>query len=82
MNFLTSNLFKYLVVAIIGAGMLTFSYWKGAQSVRAEWKIANLKTEAEIRDLKDKANQVTVKTEIKYVDRVKYITLKGETIVQ
>lgn len=80
--FLKSDLFKYLMVALAIVIFLWRVYAAGANSVQDKWDAANEKTKLEIAVLTSKANAVTTKVETVYVDRIKTVTLKGETIVK
>ena len=75
-------LLKYLVVALVVLGGVYFIYHKGEEHVQAKWDIEKARVEAEIKDLKEKAGKVTTVVEIKYVDRIKTVTVKGDTITQ
>lgn len=55
---------------------------KGEMAVQGRWDAANTAQEQKIRELEAKQGQVTVKTVTEYVDRVKTVYLKGETIIK
>jgi len=55
---------------------------RGREEVRAEWQASIEKGKKEIERIKAKSERVTVKVETKYVDRIKEIRVKGDTIVQ
>lgn len=72
-----------LVLAVILWQRMVEGYREeGRQEVRAEWTAAVEQGKQEIERLKAEANKVTVVTEIKYVDRIKEVKVKGDTIVQ
>lgn len=57
-------------------------YNAGQADVQAKWDKATERGKAEVARLKEEAGKVTVRVETKYIDRVKTIREKGETIVQ
>lgn len=57
-------------------------YNAGQADVQAKWDKATERGKAEVARLKSEAGKVTVRVETKYIDRVKTIREKGETIVQ
>lgn len=59
-----------------------YQYQQGQEQVKAEWAASVERGKKEVERLKSEAGKVTVKTEIKYVDRLKTIREKGETIVK
>lgn len=59
-----------------------YQYNEGKETVQAEWNDAIERGKAEVARLKAEAGKITVKTEIRYVDRVKTIREKGDVIVR
>lgn len=57
-------------------------YNAGQADVQAKWDKAKERGKAEVARLKEEAGKVTFRVETKYIDRVKTIREKGETIVQ
>ena len=55
---------------------------QGRAEVRAEWAESREKGRREVERLKAEAGKITVVTEIKYVDRIKYVKEKADTIVK
>jgi hypothetical protein len=80
--FLKSPMAKYLGIALIIAGLLYSVYSAGENKVQAKWDADKAKVAAEIKKLKEASVVETVKVETKYVDRVKTVTVKGDTITQ
>jgi hypothetical protein len=88
--FAQSTLGKVIIgaILIVLLGWYLHNTWynqgeaAGKAAVHKEWDAAKAITEKEIAELKVKADAVTVKTEVQYVDRVRTITEKGETIIQ
>ena len=77
-----TSLFRYLAMILALIVALSGIYIKGEKHIQALWDADKIKVEAEIKILKEKANTITTVTEIKYVDRVKTITVKGNTITE
>lgn len=59
-----------------------FRYREGMAEVQSRWDAATTKMEQEKRELETKQSEVTVKTVIKYVDRVREVRVKGDTIIK
>ena len=89
-NFLSTiktKLIKYAIWAVISGGVsfmgLVYGiYHAGQKNVQAKWDAANLKTEQQIAELKAKSEQVTEKIVVQYVDKIKEVKIKGDTIVK
>ena len=78
--FFKSPLFKYLAIALIIAGFEWWVYSKGEAHVQAEWDKEKITVAAEIKALKDKSAVVTEKVVTVYVDKVKEVKVKGDTV--
>jgi hypothetical protein len=69
---------------------LAFGVWRygesrhadGAAEVRQDWVASVERGKAELARLKEQQGKVTVRTEVVYLDKVKVIREKGETIIQ
>lgn len=72
------------VAAIVVASTVsgTVAYWQGKDTVQDKWDLAKSKSDLEYERLKGQKDKITYITEVKYVDRVKTITEKGDTIVK
>lgn len=57
-------------------------YQAGERATQFEWDAQKAKDAAEIAHLKEQAGKVTVMVETRYVDRIKTIKVKGDTIVK
>lgn len=57
-------------------------YREGRAEVQSRWDAATTRMEQEKRQLEAKQSEVTVKTVIKYVDRVREVRVKGDTIIK
>ena len=55
---------------------------EGRAEVKAEWNASVERGKKEIARLEAAAGQITTVTEIKYVDRIKEVKVKGDTIVE
>lgn len=82
LTFIRNLNMKYVAIGISLLAAIFLIFRAGENHIQAKWDKENLQTEKQIAELKDKANQITVKTEIQYVDRVKIVTIKGATITQ
>lgn len=79
-SFFKSEMFKYIVIASVVLSIIWAIYSAGQQNIQDKWDKATLAAEVEKEKLKGKTKDVTAKVEIKYVDRIKVITVKGDTI--
>lgn len=73
------------VALLCVAGLWFFGRYQkeqGREEVRAEWQASIQKGKKEIERIKAESERVTVKVETKYVDRIKEVRVKGDTIVQ
>lgn len=80
--FITSPLFKYLALTAVICGILYGIYHAGEVRIQTKWDVDKAKVQLEIEKLKLESEKVTIKVETAYVDRVKTITVKGDTITQ
>ena len=81
-EFIGTPLFKYLMIALVVAGLLFKVYSMGEEHTQAQWDAAKAETIKEIAALKEKAGKVTVQTETVYVDKIKTVYVKGDAITQ
>lgn len=72
--------YKYLIIGIALVALAAGSYFKGRHDVNVAWDLDKARVENEIKELKNKSNEVTIKEVIKYVDRIETIRVKGDTI--
>ena len=78
---------KYVIYLVITGGISFMGliygiYHAGEKHIQDKWDLANIKTQQEIAELKAKSGQVTEKIVIQYVDRIKTVQVKGDTIVK
>lgn len=64
------------------ASGLYYVYHKGEQNIQEKWDMEKKEAKIEIDRLNIAAQKVTLKTKILYIDRVKTITVKGDTITR
>lgn len=74
----------WIALLLLGAGWYYghVRYNAGQADVKAKWDASIAKGKAEVERLKAEAAKVTVRVETKYLDRIRTIREKGETIVQ
>ncbi len=74
----------YVLLILLAAGWYYghVRYNAGQADVQTKWDESIARGKAEVERLTKEAGKVTVRVETKYVDRVKTIREKGETIVQ
>jgi len=82
MTFLKSTAFKYLIAALAIVAGLYFVYNNGQQNVQDKWDAEKILVAAQIKALNEKAALITTIEVTKYVDRVKTVKVKGDTITQ
>lgn len=73
---------KQIIIVAIIAGVLGSAYFKGRHDVQAKWDLEKAETAALIVKLEAASKEVTIKEVVKYVDRVKTVTQKGDTITE
>lgn len=73
---------KYVIIIAVIVGLGIGIYSKGRHDVQVEWDLQKAQDQAQIATLQAKSAQVTTKIVTQYVDRIKTITVKGDTIVK
>lgn len=74
----------YIALFIL-AGLFFFGRYmkeQGREEVRDEWNASIERGKKEVERIKQQSERITVKVETKYVDRIKEIRVKGDTIVK
>lgn len=79
---MTLTQIKYLSMLILIIAVLSATYFKGRHDVQVKWDLQVLETQKEIAELKAKQSEVTTKVVTEYVDRVKIVKEKGDTVVK
>ena len=74
------NMYKNAIVSVIVVMALAGVYFKGRHDVNVEWKLEKAEIAAENAKKKAAAGVVTTKIITEYVDRVKVVKQKGDTV--
>lgn len=81
-DFFKSPFAKYTGTIILMLLAMYAIFRAGENKVQGEWDAANEKTRQEIAELQIAATEASNQVEIKYIDRVNTVVLKGKTITQ
>jgi len=76
---------KFIMWAVFALALAAIGwsiYSAGEDHIQKKWDAEKVKVEKYIADLEAKQGAVTVKVETVYVDRIKTVTVKGETITK
>lgn len=79
---MNSLLAKILGFVLFVAAIYFLGFFAGEKVVQKKWDASVARGKAIVEELKQKREIVTVKTEVKYVDRVKEIKVKGDEITK
>ena len=71
-----------LAVAVIALGLLYGAYSHGKGVVQADWDKEKVETAAYVARLEANQGKETIRTITEYVDRVKVVNVKGDTIIK
>jgi hypothetical protein len=71
-----------LALVVIAAGLLYGAYDMGQDHKQAEWDLAESKRREQVQEVKIVQGEETVKVVTQYVDRVKIVKVKGDTIIK
>ena len=74
--------YRLLFVAILMASVVGAIYYAGMRHVQKNWDLEKAQTAQQIAELKAKAAEATTEVVTRYVDRVKTVVEKGDTIVR
>lgn len=74
--------YRWLALAALGAALVGFGWIKGAAHVQADWDAAVQKQNQQAAAVRQRQAQATVKVVTQYVDRVRIVREKGETIIK
>lgn len=69
-------------IALLAGGLLYGAYCRGKNEVREEWDLEKAKTAEYIARLEANQGKETIRTITKYVDRIKVVNVKGDTIIK
>lgn len=74
--------YRLLAMAALGVALVGFGWIKGASHVQAQWDAAIQQQTLEVAAARERQAQATVKVITEYVDRVRIVREKGETIIK
>lgn len=80
MNFVLSPLVKYGIIVAVVLAVVFGIYKAGAHSVQSKWDLAKAEVKEKIVIQKVVEEKITEKVVTKYVDRIKEVKVKGDTI--
>lgn len=72
--------YRCLALALLAAALIGFGWIKGAGHVQAQWDAAVQQQTLQAAAVRERQAQATVKVVTKYVDRVRVVREKGDTI--
>ena len=74
--------YRLLALAALGVGLVGFGWIKGASHVQAQWDAAIQQQTLQTAATRQRQAQTTVKVVTEYVDRVRVVREKGDTIIK
>ena len=74
--------YRWLALVLLAAALIGFGWIKGAGHVQAQWDAAVQKQALQTAAVRERQAQATVKVVTQYVDRVRVVREKGETIIK
>lgn len=74
--------YRVLILATFAATLLGFGWIKGAEHVQARWDAATEKLAQQAATERARQAEATVKVVTQYVDRVRVVRAKGDTIIR
>lgn len=74
--------YRWLAVAALATALTGFGWIKGAGHVQAQWDAAAQQQTLQAAAVRERQAQVTVKVVTEYVDRVRIVREKGDTIIK
>jgi len=74
--------YRWLAVAALAAALVGFGWVRGAGHVQAQWDAAAQLQIQQLATVRERQAQATVKVVTQYVDRVRVIREKGDTIIK
>ncbi len=81
MVFIKKN-WPILLAVAVAIALLYGAYQKGKATVQEDWDAEKVKTAQYILELEASQGKETVKVVTEYVDRVKIVNVKGQTIIE
>lgn len=74
--------YRLLALAALGLTLVGFGWVKGAGHVQAQWDTAVQQQALQTAAIRERQAQATVKVVTEYVDRVRIVREKGDTIIK
>jgi len=74
--------YRLLALAVLGVALVGFGWIKGASHVQAQWDAVVQQQTVQVAAVRERQAQATVKVVTQYVDRVRIVREKGETIIK
>mgnify|MGYP001020704108 FL=1 len=74
--------YRLLTLAALSVALVGFGWIKGASHVQAQWDAAIQQQALQAAAVRERQAQATVKVVTQYVDRVRVVRAKGDTIVK
>ena len=74
--------YRLLALAALGVALVGFGWIKGASHVQAQWDAAIQQQALQTAAARERQAQATVKVVTQYVDRVRVVREKGDTIIK
>ena len=74
--------YRLLAFAALGVALVGFGWIKGASHVQAQWDAAIQQQTLQAAAVRERQAQATVKVVTDYVDRVRIVRQKGDTIIK
>ena len=74
--------YRLLALTAFGVALFGFGWIKGASHVQAQWDAAIQQQALQAAAIRERQAQATVKVVTQYVDRVRIVREKGETIIK
>ena len=74
--------YRWLAVAALAVALIGLGWMKGAGHVQSQWDAAAQQQTLQVAAIRERQAQATVKVVTQYVDRVRVVREKGETIIK
>jgi hypothetical protein len=74
--------YRWLALVLLAAALIGFGWIKGVGHVQAQWDAAAQKQTLRAAAVRERQAQATIKIVTQYVDRVRVVREKGDTIIQ
>lgn len=74
--------YRWLALVLLAAALIGFGWIKGASHVKAQWDAAIQQQALQAAAIRERQAQATVKVVTQYVDRVRVVREKGDTIIK